>query len=174
MLIGKCNSSNRRIIASFILTILFLSVVAVNAQTIKSSEKSGKAKSSKISDQLSNKQTITASTLASELKRPKLTKPLVLQVGFSFLYSQGHITGSKYAGAASSKDEIGMLKNAVKSLPKNKEIVIYCGCCPWSDCPNIRPAYKTLVDLGYTNVKALYLPNDFAKDWKEKGYPVTK
>ncbi|MHB9010835.1 MAG: rhodanese-like domain-containing protein [Ignavibacteriaceae bacterium] len=174
MLLGKNNSTNRRIIVSFLLTILFLSVVTVNAQTKKSSEKSGKVKTSKISDQLSVKQTITASALASELKRSKFTKPLVLQVGFSFLYSQGHITGAKYAGAASSKEGIGMIKNAVKSVPKNKEIVIYCGCCPWSDCPNIRPAYKTLVDLGYTNVKALYLPNDFSQDWKEKGYPVTK
>ncbi|MHB8579822.1 MAG: rhodanese-like domain-containing protein [Ignavibacteriaceae bacterium] len=174
MLLGKSSGSKGRIIVSYFLTILFLSVVTVNAQTKKSSEKSGKVKTSKISDQLSVKQTIIASTLASELKSSKFTKPLVLQVGFSFLFNQEHIAGAKYAGAGSSKEGIGMIKNAVKSVPKNKEIVIYCGCCPWSDCPNIRPAYKTLVDLGYTNVKALYLPNDFAQDWKDKGYPVVK
>jgi hypothetical protein len=39
-------------------------------------------------------------------------------------------------------------------------------------CPNIRPAFQTLNDLGYTNVHILDLPSNFRADWMEKGYPV--
>lgn len=174
MLLGKGNSMRGKTIVFYFAAILLLSIVTVNAQAKKTTVKNDKKETSKISDQLSSKQTITESALASELKLSKFKKPLVLQVGFDFLYSQNHITGAKYAGPASQDKGIEMIKKAVKSLPKGTEIVIYCGCCPWSHCPNIRPAYKTLVDLGYTNVKALFIPNDFLQDWKQKGYPVTK
>lgn len=101
-------------------------------------------------------------------------KPLVLQVGFDFLYEGGHIDGSIHAGPASRPDGIQSLKNAVKNVPKNKPIVIYCGCCPWVECPNIRPAFATLQSLGFRNVKALFLPVNFEHDWISKGYPTSK
>jgi len=117
---------------------------------------------------------ITTDELAKELKNPKINKPLILQVGFKFLYNTGHIPGSKYVGPASEKSGIKSIKNEVKSLKKNKNIVVYCGCCPWGHCPNVRPAYNTLKDLGFTNVKVLYIPQDFGKDWADAGYPVSK
>jgi len=117
---------------------------------------------------------ITTDELAKELKNSKTHKPLILQVGFKFLYNTGHIPASKYVGPASEKSGIKSIKNEVKSLKKNKSIVIYCGCCPWGHCPNIRPAYKTLKDLGFTNVKVLYIPQDFGKDWADAGYSVSK
>jgi hypothetical protein len=52
--------------------------------------------------------------------------------------------------------------------------VIYCGCCPWSKCPNIAAAYDTLHDLGYTRIKVLYIAKDFGTDWVDKGYPATQ
>ena len=47
-----------------------------------------------------------------------------------------------------------------------------CGCCPWTACPNIKPALEALRSMGFTKVKALYIPTNLAKDWTEKGYPV--
>lgn len=101
-------------------------------------------------------------------------KPLILQVGFQFLYEGGHIDGAKWAGPASRPDGIRRLRAALKNIPKDTSIVIYCGCCPWAECPNVRPAYTTLKELGFKKVKTLYIPINFEQDWIKKGYPVAK
>lgn len=62
----------------------------------------------------------------------------------------------------------------MQEIPLTREIVLYCGCCPWRDCPNIRPAFRVFRELGFTRVKVLYLPASFAQDWVEKGFPVEK
>jgi hypothetical protein len=62
----------------------------------------------------------------------------------------------------------------VQGLARNRFIVIYCGCCPWSDCPNVRPAYEALHSLGFTKLKVLYIPDNLGTDWVSKGYPVEK
>jgi len=36
----------------------------------------------------------------------------------------------------------------------------------------VGPAYKALYDQGFTNVKVLYLANNFGDDWVAKGYVV--
>jgi len=100
--------------------------------------------------------------------------PLVLHIGVAFLFKSGHIPGSKYVGQASKTEGIESLKKAVQEVSLNREIVLYCGCCPWKDCPNIRPAFKVLRELRFTRVKLLYLPTSFAQDWVEKGFPVEK
>ncbi len=99
-------------------------------------------------------------------------KPLILQVGSHMLFAQAHIAGSEYAGPGSQQEGLDRLKARVKALSKNTLIVIYCGCCPWERCPNMGPAYKQLIDLGFTRVKALYLPTNLGTDWAQKGYPV--
>lgn len=104
----------------------------------------------------------------------KAGKPLLLQVGSHVLFSQAHIPGSEYVGAASSDIGLRQLGKRVDSLPRNKFIVIYCGCCPWTHCPNVKPAYDLLQGLGFTNVKVLYIANNFGGDWVDKGYPVAK
>jgi hypothetical protein len=98
--------------------------------------------------------------------------PLVLQVGSRVMYNQAHIPGSMYAGPGSQPDGLKLLENMVSGSPKSKFIVLYCGCCPWARCPNVGPAYKRLHDLGFTNVKVLYLANNFGDDWLYKGYRV--
>ncbi len=132
-----------------------------------------KESSTKSSDPWTVNHIITAEELSKNLSDQKSKKPVILQVGFDFLYNEEHIPGTKYAGPASNKKGIDTLKAEVKNLSRDQEIIIYCGCCPWKHCPNIRPAYKTLSDLGFKNVHVLYLPDSFAKDWKDKGYPVT-
>jgi len=101
-------------------------------------------------------------------------KPLVLQTGSHVLYAEAHIPGAEYAGPAGTSAGIDALRARVTGLNKDSLIVIYCGCCPWGRCPNIRPAYDQLRTLGFTNVRALYLAENFGTDWVDKGYPVAK
>ena len=101
-------------------------------------------------------------------------KPMVLYVGPKFLYAQAHVKGAEFVGPAGSADSMENLRKRVGAVKKDAAIVLYCGCCPWDHCPNIRPAYSELKKLGYTNVKALYLPRSFGEDWAAKGYPVDK
>jgi thiosulfate/3-mercaptopyruvate sulfurtransferase len=99
-------------------------------------------------------------------------KPLVLQVGSHMLFAQAHIAGSEYAGAGSQAAGLKQLQDRVAPLPRKTFIVLYCGCCPWNRCPNMGPAFNLLLQMGFTHVKALYLPNNLGADWVEKGYPV--
>ena len=101
-------------------------------------------------------------------------KPLAIQVGSHVLYSQAHIPGSEYIGPGSSETGLQALRKRVDPLPRNKFIVLYCGCCPWNHCPNVKPAHEALRAMGFTNVKVLYLANNLGTDWVEKGYPVAK
>ena len=98
--------------------------------------------------------------------------PLILQVGSHVLYAEAHIPGSEYAGAGGDKAGLLSLRERVKTLKKDQFLVIYCGCCPWDRCPNIRPAYQQLHALGFSRVKVLHLADNFGTDWVNKGYPV--
>jgi hypothetical protein len=102
---------------------------------------------------------------------PKL---LILNVGPRVLYAQAHIRGAEYMGPASDPRGIEILRNRVKSVPKTKQIVLYCGCCPWDRCPNVRPAFEELAKLGFRNVKVLYIANNIGVDWVDKDYPVER
>lgn len=106
------------------------------------------------------------------LRRPTAEKPLVLQVGSHVLYAEAHIPRAEYAGPGSQDAGAQVLRNRVASLPRKTFIVLYCGCCPWSRCPNVGPAYKLLLDMGFTRVKVLYLADNFGADWVNKGFPV--
>jgi len=99
-------------------------------------------------------------------------KPLILQVGSRVLYAQAHIPRAEYAGPGSQDAGAQILRNRVSSLPRKTFIVIYCGCCPWNRCPNLGPAYRLLLDMGFTRVKVLYLADNFGDDWVNKGFPV--
>jgi hypothetical protein len=59
----------------------------------------------------------------------------------------------------------------VADLPKDADIVVYCGCCPMVKCPNIRPAYRTLKELGFTHIRVLDVPTNMHDDWYAKNYP---
>jgi hypothetical protein len=99
-------------------------------------------------------------------------KPLVLNVGPHMIYAQSHIRGAEYIGPTSDPDDLGRLRARVEPLPRSAFIVVYCGCCPWTRCPNINPAITELRRIGFKNAKALYIANNFGSDWVEKGYPV--
>lgn len=112
--------------------------------------------------------------LAKQLKEPKASRPIVLQVGFLALYRGAHIPGALYAGPASRPEGLTALRKAAARLPRDREVVIYCGCCPLNECPNIHPAYAALRSMGFRRVRVLELPQDFAHDWVAKGLPVVR
>ena len=101
-------------------------------------------------------------------------KPLVLQVGSHLMFDQAHIVGSEYAGPGSQPAGLKLLQDRITPLPRSTFIVLYCGCCPWERCPNLGPAFKLVHDLGFTNVKALYIADNFGTGWVDKGYPVER
>jgi len=101
-------------------------------------------------------------------------KPIVLYVGPRTFYVQAHISGAEYLGPAGKPEGMDKLRARAKSLPRDSLIVIYCGCCPWDHCPNIRPAYHELEKMGFSKVRVLYLPTSFGSNWADKGYPVAK
>ncbi len=112
--------------------------------------------------------------VAQLLHSPEGKKPLILQVGSSVLYAEAHIPGAEYAGPAGEDTGLQVIRDRVRNLGHDQFIVIYCGCCPWNKCPNIRRAYHELASLGFTHVKAMYVADDFGTDWVAKGYPVAK
>jgi thiosulfate/3-mercaptopyruvate sulfurtransferase len=119
-------------------------------------------------------QLIQPAELNKILQGPAKERPLMIQVGFRTLYEQAHIPNSEYVGAASSAQGLKELHQRVQGLPRNRFIVLYCGCCPWSHCPNVEPAYKELQSMGFRNVRVLYIESNFGADWVDKGYPVSK
>lgn len=98
--------------------------------------------------------------------------PIVFQVGSHVMFTQAHIPGAHYAGPGGQPAGLQLLESKVGGLPKTVPIVIYCGCCPWNRCPNAGPAFHRLEALGFTNVKVLYIGNNFGADWVQRGYSV--
>ena len=117
---------------------------------------------------------INSEELVKALQAAKSEKPLMIQVGSHVLYTQAHIPGSEYIGPASTESGLQSLRKRVEPLPRNKFIVLYCGCCPWNHCPNVKPADDALHAIGFTHVKVLYIADNFGADWVERGYPVAK
>src|SRR5271157_2404157 len=96
----------------------------------------------------------------------------IFQVGPAVLYRSKHIPGAVYAGPGSRPEGLAALKAAVEKLPHDRQIVLYCGCCPWDRCPNVKPAMELLKSMGFTHAKAMYLPDNFKTGWIDKGYPT--
>jgi hypothetical protein len=120
-------------------------------------------------------QTVEPAAFAKELSvTAGDTKPTIVCVGFHALYEGAHIPGASFHGAASTSQGLDNLKEWAKPLPRNANIVLYCGCCPLAHCPNIRPAFQALREMGFTHLRVLILPSDLNTDWIAKGYPVEK
>ena len=110
--------------------------------------------------------------LDSMLREKSAVRPLILQVGSRLMFDEAHIPGSEYAGPGSQPSGLDLLRSRVANLNRAASIVIYCGCCPWTHCPNMGSAYALLRKMGFTQVKALYIADNFGTDWVNKGYPV--
>jgi len=100
---------------------------------------------------------------------------LAADLSYSVIYNIGaveDIKGAKHIGAVSEAKNLAKFKSTIAGLAKNTTIIIYCGCCPFTKCPNIRPAYLELKKEGFTNIKVLDLPTNLKSDWIAKGYPL--
>ncbi len=110
--------------------------------------------------------------LARVLADSTAVRPVVIQVGFAPLYRSYHIPGSVYAGPGSKPEGRAALRKALAAVPADRPVVLYCGCCPWVDCPNVRPAFQVAREAGRTGVRVLYIAGNFERDWVEKGLPA--
>jgi hypothetical protein len=97
-------------------------------------------------------------------------RPAVFMVGPNVLYRSRHIPGSVYAGPGQNEAGLATLKAQAGKLPRDREVVVYCGCCPWDRCPNVKPAVDFLKQMGFGKAKVLYLGTGFKVDWLDKGY----
>lgn len=111
------------------------------------------------------------SALAQTLQSPNGKPPVIIAVAFPVLYNNKHLPHAIFAGPGSQPQGIDELKSAVAKLPKDSDIVLYCGCCPMEKCPNIRPSYSALKEMGFTKIRVLRVPTNMATDWFDKGYP---
>jgi len=120
------------------------------------------------------KQTVQAADFVSELQQKKDPYPTVIYVGAKALYEGAHIPGAVFYGTGSTEQGLTDLTKFAATLPKNSDVVLYCGCCPLEKCPNLRPAFVALKENGFARLRVLILPTSFNTDWVEKGFPVRK
>jgi len=118
-------------------------------------------------------QTVQPAELQKELASGK-SVPTVLFVGFQRLYDAGHIKGAQYHGTGANPEGLTEIKKWAEPIPRSTNLVIYCGCCPMDHCPNLRPAFVALRQMGFTRLRVLILPSSFAIDWAEKGLPYDR
>jgi len=117
----------------------------------------------------SQNQLLPAADLARIINDPKATQPIIFSVGPGAI-----VKNSIDIGPAENKQNLSKLKQQLSNLPKDANIVIYCGCCPFVHCPNIRPAFTLLNEMKFTNQKLLNIEHNIKVDWISKGYPVNK
>src|SRR5437867_3957714 len=124
-----------------------------------------------------------ADTTSADLIRPEdlarllagsKGRPAVLQVGFKVLFRSGHIPRSRYIGPASKPEGIAALKRALRGIPRQQPVVLYCGCCPWTDCPNVLPAFRVARAMGLKDVRVLYIAKNLQHDWIDKGLAISQ
>jgi thiosulfate/3-mercaptopyruvate sulfurtransferase len=125
-------------------------------------------------DPWADSQLVQPAKFAHELVDKYSSVPTVIYVGFRSLYAGGHIPGASYHGTASTEEGLADLKKWADTLPRTTELVIYCGCCPFAKCPNIRPGFSALDKMGFKKMRVIVFPTSFAADWAEKGYPIQK
>lgn len=139
----------------FLLGALALFAVRVSAQQKKEPWKPGQLMATKVlADRISNRQT---------------GNMLIVSIG-----PDNPVRGSVDIGPGKEKENIAALKSLLEKTPRDKEVVIYCGCCPFDKCPNIRPAFQVLNELGFKQAKLLDIPKNIKVDWLDKNYPVNE
>lgn len=105
--------------------------------------------------------------LAAIINDSAAAKPLIINVG-----PVGSIKGAIKIGPAKEKENFVNLKRLLSNEDKHRTIIIYCGCCPFNVCPNIRPAFELLTKMKFINHKLLNMPTNLKTDWLNHGYPM--
>jgi thiosulfate/3-mercaptopyruvate sulfurtransferase len=113
-----------------------------------------------------DKQLMAPADLAATINDPAAKKPVIICVGPGAL-----ISGSLDMGPAKENENLEKLKLQLSKLSRNTNLVIYCGCCPFEHCPNIRPAFKLLNEMKFNNAHLLNIEHNLKADWIARGYP---
>jgi thiosulfate/3-mercaptopyruvate sulfurtransferase len=185
MMIGRRKLCSMKTLLSTALVALFIAGIAYSlfnaARPISGQAAETRSMSALVprspgaSDPWTAAQTVQPAELAKEIADPQVAKrPTVVCVAPHVLYMGGHIPGALYHGPGMNSKGINDLKKWAQSMPRSTNIVVYCGCCPLSRCPNLRPAFEALHEMGFTHLRALLLPTNFYTDWVKPGYPVEK
>jgi hypothetical protein len=114
-------------------------------------------------------QLLPPATLNSVINASSNDKPLIICVGPSAL-----IKTSIDAGSTKDKENLARLKQILFKEPKDRQIVIYCGCCPFDHCPNVRPAFQLLNEMKFTHAMLLDIPKNLKTDWIDHGYSINQ
>lgn len=113
-------------------------------------------------------QLIEPATLAKTLDSNKVL-PLIYCVGPGVV-----IPHSIDIGMTEHQKNLDAFRDSLTNVFRTTDIVIYCGCCPFEHCPNVRPAIALLKEMKFTNYHLLDLPHNIKADWIDKGYPQVK
>jgi 3-mercaptopyruvate sulfurtransferase SseA len=117
---------------------------------------------------------LAPSALAARMDDVKSGKIAVFYVGPDALFARGHVPGARKLGAMESPETRRAFEQALAALPQEAEVVVYCGCCPTSSCPNVLPASAAIRATKRARAYVLDLPTRFATDWVDRGYPVER
>jgi hypothetical protein len=112
-------------------------------------------------------QLMATKELADKITANAKDKPLIFNVG-----PMDNIKTAVAVGAATNVTFSEKMKATLAMENKTRAVVVYCGCCSYSSCPNIKPAYDILIAQGFKNTKVLELPEGLKPDWVAKDYPM--
>jgi hypothetical protein len=141
-----------------IFSYLFILIIAFSVQQCKAQQ----------SENWTQDQLIEPAALAQTLETNR-DIPLIYCIGPGVV-----IPHSIDIGMTKDEKNLDKLKDSLSNVSRTADIVIYCGCCPFAHCPDVRPAIALLKEMKFTNYHLLDLPNNIKTDWIEKGYPQIK
>jgi hypothetical protein len=114
----------------------------------------------------SSKQLTEPAELAATIKTNK-DLPVIFSVGPGAI-----IPNSIDIGMVKDEKNLAKFQEELSKLPTSTNVLIYCGCCPYEHCPDVRPAIALLKSMKFTNYHLLDLPHNIKTDWIAKGYPT--
>ncbi|MBN8703354.1 MAG: rhodanese-like domain-containing protein [Bacteroidetes bacterium] len=144
----------------FVAIILSIGASACNVNSTNTSAEAGK-------EPWTEAELMPPAKLNELLTSQELLSVVVFNIGPS-----GKIKNSVEIGPTQEQENLENLKKQLSTVSKDKEVVIYCGCCPFKNCPNIRPAFALLKDLNFQKPRLLNLADNLKVDWIDKGYPM--
>lgn len=143
----------------------FTAIFFTNIATAQTSPKEMPALAPK--DPWTFRDLISPARLDFIITHPQSKIPVIFNIG-----AVEDIRDAAHIGPVSEQANMEKFEEVLRTLPKNKPIVIYCGCCPFAKCPNIRPAFEELKSEGFTDIQLLDLPQNLETNWIKKGYSM--
>ncbi|MBS1951486.1 MAG: rhodanese-like domain-containing protein [Bacteroidetes bacterium] len=140
-------------------SVFFISLIFLSLTTFGQQQK----------DPWSALQLMEPENLAQVMNDPKAHQPVILCVG-----PAATIKNSIEIGPAKELANVANLTHYLKNIAKDEIVVLYCGCCPFDRCPNVRPAFEALNKMGFKNHRLLNLAHNLKVDWIDHGYPVNE